>query len=181
MFLQPTGCEKATLEGSVSTLRLKLFGGGAIALALAVVVAACGGGSTSSTSTEASTIKYKPGVRLVCIERPCGSDPSNNTWRGYYIALENDFPVEAPVLITATYPDGKPYPAGQYTPPGKLFGLEGNVQYTDENGELPEFKWSAYNVGGKVDPPGVYHLTFRFQYHGEVIAVNKPLKMVKLP
>lgn len=161
-------------------MRLKLLVGGVIALAFALVIVACGGSSASS-STAANTIEYKPGVRLVCIESPCGSNQSKNIWRGYYIALENDFPPESPVLVTAISPNSKPYPFDQYTRPRKMFGVEGSLQHTDKYGELPEFKWAAVNEGGPVDPPGVYRITFRFKYHGEIVAVHTHLKMVKLP
>jgi hypothetical protein len=161
----------------VSTLRLKLFGGGAIALMLALVVMACGGGSASSQPTSG----YKPEVKLVCVAVPCVAYAPRGISHGTYYAEETNFPPYTPVVITATYPNHKPYPPDQYSHPGELFGVRGNVETTDEYGQLPEFGWEARNSDGSVDPEGVYRLTFRFKWHGEIVAAHATAVMGNVP
>lgn len=161
-------------------MRLKLLVGGVIVLALALVIAACGGGGSSSSSS-ANAGEGPPSVELECVEEPCGSNPEKDKSHGYYRVHTNNFPPDAVVLISVIRPNGEPYPYNQYTPPGKAFGVEGNKQSTNEEGQLTEFKWAAHNEGGPPDEPGTYELTFHFEVGGEIMEISKEIEMVSLP
>jgi hypothetical protein len=150
-------------------------------LALVLALAACGS-SGSALSSTVSTARHKPGVTLECVGRPCGSNSSKNTWHGIYYVRKTNLPPNTEVVIRVTYPDHEPYPFGMYSHPGELYGLQGNIESTDRHGLLPKFKWAALNPGGLVDPPGVYHLTFRFKKAGhKVMQVKIPMELKKLP
>jgi hypothetical protein len=144
-----------------------------VALLLLVVVLTCVNPSSSNAS-------YRPSVKLECVEAPCGSNPSRNEWRGYYLVKKTNFPASTEVVITAIKPNGEPYPFSQYSHQGELYGVRGNVEYTDQHGLLPDFKWATYNPGGQVDPPGLYHLRFRFKIHSTTVVAQVPMRMARL-
>jgi hypothetical protein len=158
--------------------------GGTIALVLVLAVAACGGGGStgtaSSSSTESSQESYTPRVRLKCVEVLCGSNPVKNESIGWYYIAESNFPPNTPVVVTAVYPNGEPYPFEQYSSPDKLYGFKGNVEITNEHGELPKFKWAAFNENAPVDPPGKYRLTFHFKHSGELVAAHATVRMERI-
>lgn len=158
-------------------MRLKLLGGGAIALVFALVVVACGGGSASSDTGN----DYKPEVKLVCVAKPCGSNPAKAEAHGTYYAEETNFPAYTSVIVTVTYPDGQPYLVQQYSNVKGMYGVVGTLLKTDGYGQLPEFGWEAANSNGLVDPPGVYKVAFHLKYHGEIVVAHTHLVMERLP
>jgi hypothetical protein len=141
----------------------------------ALAVMAIGGVSVANATAS------KLGIKLVCVDSPCGTNPTNNTYHGVYLVEKTEgLPAHAKVVITATYPSGKSYPVDQYSYPGTLYGVQGNVEKTDADGQLPDFKWAGVNNNAPVDPPGLYHLTFCFKKGGEIVTIKVPMRLRNL-